>query len=203
MKDLGWTAFFALLVGVIAIFYLGREKNDGAYLRDGYVDTEYSEENEPPSVSISEINEDNMDFYAKPSASARAKAKKSSAGTTAADTHSRTQQESREANEYKTAKATTTVYAPTASSASKREAARKLNEKAAAAEKRLQEEKKRKSPSYVAAEKKLKDALASEDFNAANKAAAEMEKELGAAVEFTATKPGDKLPENPLYKKRN
>ena len=200
MKDLGWTAFFALLIGVLAIFYLGREKNDGAYLHDGYTDTEYSEENEPPSVSISEINEDNMDFYAKPSASARKKARESSAGTATSSSNSRTQSKS---SEYKTAKATTTVYMPTASSASKREAARRLNEKAAAAEKQLQAEKKRKSPSFVAAEKKLKEALASEDFHAANKAADDMEKELGAAVEFTASKPGDKLPANPLYKKRN
>lgn len=200
MKDLGWTAFFALLVCVIAVYYLGKDKNGPAVLvQDEYVESEASLAPDRPAAraeGMTNIEEENLDFYAKPPARKQvrdqvrepSKVNRSSGGSTASTV-------------YYPKKKAATSYASAATLA-KQEAARKMNEKAVAAEKQLAAEKKRSSASFVSAEKKLKHALEKEDLREANKAAEEMEKELGVKVEFAPAKPGEKLPDNPLTRKK-
>ena len=210
MKDLGWTAFFALLVCVIAVFYLGKEKDGSAVLvQDEYMDMGSPEVADPSgsaSTKMQAVDEENLDFYAKPPArnSARASSRESQPYTVSSEGSTRiyTKKAAKKENEYKTAKAST-GFAVTAATTAKQEAAKRLNEKAIAAEKKLISEKKRSSSSFISSEKKLKEALKKEDLRTANKAAEEMEEELGVNTKFTASKPGEKLPENPLTRKRH
>jgi len=209
MKDLGWTAFFALLVCVIAVYYLGKGKDGPAVLiTDEYAGSEASmvpDRTAAPAAGFSDVDEENLDFYAKPPARKPvrepSKVNRSSGGSAAPSTYYSNKRAEQRDREAKPAKATTS-YASAATLA-KQEAARKANERAVAAEKKLAEEKKRKSESFVSAEKKLKHALQEEDLRTANKAAREMEKELGVDVEFAPAKPGEKLPDNPLTRKKH
>ena len=209
MKDLGWTAFFALLVCVIAIFYLGKEKDGSAVLvTDDYQYMEVPSEAEPPAEPVVQnprIREENLDFYPKTSARESERVSRANKSTPApvASKKSSSRKSAREDSDHYTAKAATSSVTVATASAAKREAARKLNERAVAEEKNLAMEKKRSSASFQSAEKKLKNAIKKEDFQAANEAASEMEEELGVEVKFQPKKSGEKLPENPLFRKRN
>ncbi|MBK6621272.1 MAG: hypothetical protein IPG32_10495 [Saprospirales bacterium] len=207
MKDLGWTAFFALLFCVVVVYYLGKDKNGAAVMvHDEYVESEAS----MSPTGGPEVNEENLDFYAKPSSKKTSKeatreserVRKSSEESSSYSTvYPPKNKEAKRENEYKSSKVETS-YATTATTA-KQDAARRLNEKAISAEKKLAAEKKRNSSSYVSSEKKLKNALKEEDISTANKAAGEMEEELGVELKFAPSKPGEKLPDNPFHKKRN